>query len=202
MGSDNNCSNYYNIEQGSITTSPYYQTLGSQNNLNQSAMKNTNNEWISQEQSSDASFQNQDSETESQRDQNMRSASEMSNSRTNKSYSHSAAAAQQHLQMSVPQWNFPVGNTYQRFYGDSHYGIVLTPNVSQQSSLVSTPSSSLHSLNSEIQSNNHLHVHQMQTNQHLKKIYFQGLKICSYLTCIFRKGNSDKQENLSQQNKV
>lgn len=173
MGSDNNCNNYYNIEQNSVSSStPYYQTLSSSSS--QSHMTK-NNEWISAEQSSDAnsSSQNPDSESESQRDQVMRANSE----RGQKSYNHSIAS-QQHLQMSAPQWSFPVGNSYQRFYGDNHYGIVITPNVSQASSLSSTPSSSLQSLNSDPQSQNlshHHHVHQLQTAHHLKKIYYQGL---------------------------
>lgn len=185
MGSDNNCNNYYNSEQNSVSnmsSTPYYQTLGSQNNLNQESMvKNINNEWISTDQNTDeiSPSQNQDSESEGQREQSVRSSSELSNSRSHKSYSH----LQQHPQMSTPQWSFPgaLGNSYQRFYGDGHhYGIVITPTVSQQSSLMSTPSSSLHSLNSEVQSQNHNHhIHHMQTHQHLKKIYYQGLEIFS-----------------------
>lgn len=183
MGSDNNCNNYYNSEQNSVSnmsSSPYYQTLVSQNSSNQDSMvKNINNEWISTEQNSDANStsQNQDSESEGQREQIVRSSSEIPNSRGHKSYSH---LHQQHPQMSTPQWSFPgaLGNSYQRFYGDGHYGIVITPTVTQQSSLMSTPSSSLHSLNSEVQSQNHnQHIHHMQTNQHLKKIYYQGLEI-------------------------
>lgn len=176
MGSDNNCNNYYNIEQNSVSSStPYYQTLSSSSQGHMT--KNT--EWISTEQSSDAnsSSQNPDSESESQRDQVMRGNSEMTNGRGHKSYNHSIAT-QQHLQMSAPQWSFPVGNSYQRFYGDSHYGIVITPNVSQASSLSSTSSSSLQSLSSDPQSQNlshHHHVHQLQTAHHLKKIYYQGL---------------------------
>lgn len=133
---------------------------------------------INSEQNSNAisSNRNQDPESDSQREQNSRCLnSEVSNSRSHKSYHQNS---QHHLQMSAPQWSFPssLGNSYQRFYGDNHYGIVITPNTSQQSSLVSTPSSSLHSLSSELQSQNHnYHVHHMQTNQHLKKIYYQGL---------------------------
>lgn len=173
MGSDNNCNNFYNGEQNSasnMSSTPYYQTLSSQNGSSQSSVvQNVNNEWISTEQNREPSEpgQNHDSESEMQhREQNGRSEN---SSRSQKSY-------QQHIQMSAPQWNFPsaLGSTYQRFYGDSHYGIVISPNVSHQSSLVSTPSSSLHSLNEVQPSHNH-HVHQMQTNQHLKKIYYQGL---------------------------
>lgn len=176
MGSDNNCNNYYNIEQTSAASTPYYQTLSSQSSSSQSSMvKNINNEWMNTEQSSDANSanQNQDSEPESQRDHIMR-GNEIPSSRSHKSYNQ-ISSSQQHLQMTPPQWSFPVGNSYQRFYGDSHYGIVITPNVSQQGSLVSTPSSSIHSLNSEIQTQSHHHVHQIQTNHHLKKIYYQGL---------------------------
>lgn len=179
MGSDNNCNNYYNVEQN-MSSSPFYQTLNSQDNQNQdSAMKNNSNEWMSTEQSSDgnSSSQNQDSESESNRDQNMRSNSEQLNSRpVQKSYNIS----QQSVQMSAPQWNFPgsLASSYQRFYGDNHYGVVITPSISQQSSLISTPSSSLQSLNNEIPSQSHnQHIHQMQTTQHLKKMYYQGLKI-------------------------
>lgn len=163
-----------------MSSTPFYQTLSSQNNQNQdSGLKNSNNEWMSTEQSSDgnSSSQNQDSESESQRDQNMRNSNEQLNNRpSHKNYNN----PQQNHQMTAPPWNFPgaLGNSYQRFYGDSHYGIVIAPNISHQGSLISTPSSSLHSLNSEIpsQSHNH-HIHQMQTTQHLKKIYYQGLEI-------------------------
>lgn len=163
-----------------MSSTPFYQTLSSQNNQNQdSSMKNNNTEWMSAEQSSDgnSSSQNQDSESESNRDQNMRSSSEQLNSRTiQKNYNNS----QQTPQMSAPQWIFPgsLGNSYQRFYGDSHYGVVIAPSISQQNSLISAPSSSLQSPNSEIPSQSHSHhMHQMQTTQHLKKIYYQGLKI-------------------------
>lgn len=161
-----------------MSSTPYYQTLVSQNSSNpESMVKNINNEWISTEHNSDAnsSSQNQDSESEGQRDLSARSNSEVSNSRNHKSYSHLP-------QMSAPQWSFPaaLSSSYQRFYGDGHYGIVITPTASQQSSLMSTPSSSLHSLNSEVQSQNpNHHIHHMQTNQHLKKIYYQGLEIFS-----------------------
>jgi hypothetical protein len=172
MGSDNNCNNYYNIDPSSLSTMtspPYYQTLSSHNTSSQSsAMKN---EWSSEPNSS----QTQDSE-ESE-NQNMQSGSESS---SHKSYSHSSSPpSQHHLQMSAPQWGFSssLGNSYQRFYGDSHY--ILTSNGSQQSSLHSTPSSSVHSLNSEVPSQSHHQtLHHMQTNQQsLKKIYYQGLKI-------------------------
>lgn len=170
MGSDNNCNNYYNIEQNSGSSTPYYHTLSSQNSSNQSVMlKNINNEWVSTESNPDANGSSQNQDSESEREQIIRS--EMVNSRNHKNFIH--AASQQHLHMSSPY--FPIGSSYQKFYGDSHYGIVITPTVSQQGSLVSTPSSSLHSLNSDIQSQNHNHhVHQMQTSQHLKKIYYQG----------------------------
>lgn len=182
MGSDNNCNNYYNGDQNSIvnmSSTPYYQTLSSQSNSSQEQMtKITNNECINSEQNSDviSSSQNQEQDSDSQIDQNSRCNGEMSNSRSQKSYHQSS---QHHLPMSAPHWSFPssLGHSYQRFYGDNHYGIVIAPNVPQQSSLISTSSSSLHSLNNEIQSQNHNHhVHQMQTNQHLKKIYYQGLK--------------------------
>lgn len=174
MGSDNNCNNYYNIDPSSVssmTSPPYYQTLNSQS---ASTMKN---EWSSQNSDANSSSQNQDSE-ESE-NQNMRSESESSGSQSHKSYTHSPSSpSQHHLQMSAPQWSFSssLGNSYQRFYGDSHY--IVTSNGSPQSSLHSTPSSSVHSLNSEVQSQSHHQtLHHMQTNQqHLKKIYYQGLK--------------------------
>lgn len=160
-----------------MSSTPYYHSLSWQSNSNQDAMvKNLNNECINPEQNSEvnSSSQNQEPEVDNQRN------SEMSDSRLKNYHQNS----QHQLPMSAPQWSFPssLGNSYQRFYGDNHYGIVITPNVSQQSSIVSTTGSSLHSLNSEIQSQNHNHhIHHMQTNQHLKKIYYQGLKILS--TC-------------------
>lgn len=184
MGSDSNCNNTYynNVEQSSAPSSvPYYQTLTTHNSSSQSHNM-TKNEWITSEQNSDAqgSSQNQDSESEGQRDQIMKINSEISNGRSHKGYSH-----QQHLQMSAPQWSFPVGNSYQRFYSDAHYGIVITPNTSQASSLTSTPSSSLHSLNdAQSQNLNHHHVHQLQSAHHLKKIYYQGSIIT--LSLLFR----------------
>lgn len=173
MGSDSNCNNFYqNVDQNSATNiDPYYQTLSiAQNGSSQSSvLKNVNNEWIA----SETSVDNQDSESENQRDHSDRS--DASSAQSHKSFAHTAPS-QQHVQMSATQWNFPsaFGNSYQRFYTDSHYGIVISPNVSQQSSLMSTPSSSLHSLNGEPPPSHH-HVHQMQTSQHLKKIYYQGL---------------------------
>lgn len=163
MGSDN-CNSYYNIDQNS---GPYYQNLSSQNVPSQNtSMKN---EWSSEPISdANSSSQTQDSESENQ----IRSSSE--------SPSKNSPAPSQHLiQMSAPphQWNFSPSiapSSYQRFYGDSHY--ILTSNGSQHSSLHSTPSSSIHSLNSEVQ-NPHQTIHHMQTNQqHLKKNYYQGLK--------------------------
>lgn len=173
MGSDNNNNNnsYYNSDQN-MSTSPYYQPLSSQNSSSQgSIVKSVNNEWISSEETNAT----QDIDNEAHCDQNMRNSnSDSSNSRSLKSYNLSTS--QQHLQqMSAPQWNFPcsLGNSsYQRFYGDSHYGIVLSPNVS----LMSTPSSSMHSVNSDVSPQAHGHyVHQMQTSQQLKKIFYQGL---------------------------
>lgn len=171
MGSDSNCNNFYqSVDQNgasSMSSTPYYQTLSSQNGSSQSAtLKTVNSEWMASEPSGD----NQDSESEAQREQ-----SERNDARSHKSFTHSAPS-HQHVQMSAPQWNFPsaLSNSYQRFYSDSHYGIVITPNVSQQSSLISTPSSSLHSLNGEPPQSHH-HAHQMQSSQHLKKIYYQGL---------------------------
>lgn len=166
MGSDSNCNNTYynNVEQSSAPSSvPYYQTLTTHHDSD-----------------AQGSSQNQDSESEGQRDQIMKINSEISNGRSHKGYSH-----QQHLQMSAPQWSFPVGNSYQRFYSDAHYGIVITPNTSQASSLTSTPSSSLHSLNdAQSQNLNHHHVHQLQSAHHLKKIYYQGSIIT--LSLLFR----------------
>lgn len=176
MGSDNNCNNYYNIDQSSVS-SPYYQTLGSQNGSSQeSLVKSVNNEWINERNSeTNNSGQKHDQEADDHHEKNNRDNSEMPSSRNTKSYNN---LSHQHLHMSAPQWSFPgaLGNSYQRFYGENHYGIVLTPNVSQQGSLASTPSSSLHSLNSENASQAH-HIHHMQTSQHLKKIYYQGLKM-------------------------
>lgn len=175
MGSDNNCNNYYNIDPSSVSSmasSPYYQTLSSQNAQSQSSIMK--NDWNS-EPNSDANSSSQNQDSEESENQNMRSGSESSSSQSHKSYGHSSpSSSQQHLQMSAPQWSFSssLGNSYQRFYGDSHYNI--TSNGSQQSSLHSTPSSSLHSLNSDIQPH-HQTLHHMQTNQHLKKIYYQGL---------------------------
>lgn len=165
-----------------MSTSPYYQTLNSSHQG--SMVKNVNNEWISTEPGSEA----QDSESEiHHRDQQMRNNSEMPNSRSHKSFNLSSP--QQHLHMSAQQWNFPgaLGNSYQRFYNESQYGIVLTPVSTQPSSLESTPSSSLHSINSDIQSQAHTtshHAHHMQTSQHLKKIYYQGL---TRFTCLIIK---------------
>lgn len=173
MGSDNNCNNYFNVEQtsGASMSTPYYQTLGSQN---QSPMRNSS-EWMSPAQNSDvnSSSQSQESESSSQHDQEMRE-SEM-NSRSQRTYNH--PSSQQHLHMSGhPPWSFPttLTNPYQRFYSDSHYGTIISPNVSQQSSLASTPNTSLHSLNNEVQTRS-FDVHQMKSNQHLKKAYYQGL---------------------------
>lgn len=182
MGSDNNCNNYYNVDQssgGDMTSTPYYQTLSSQN---QSPMRNSNNEWMSPDQNSDvnSSSQSQESESSSQHDQVMRESEMIS--RNQRTYNHPSS---QHLQMSAPQWSFPssLTNPYQRFYSDSQYGLVLSPNTSQQSSLTSTPSASLHSLNSEAQSQQQsLHVHQMKTSQHhLKKVYYQGLATLCFI---------------------
>lgn len=163
MGSDN-CNSYYNIDQNS---GPYYQNLSSQNITSQNA--SMKNEWSSEPISdANSSSQTQDSESENQ----IRSSSESPRK-------NSPASSQHLVQMSAPphQWNFSpsIGpSSYQRFYGDSHY--ILTSNASQHSSLHSTPSSSIHSLNSDVQ-NPHQNIHHMQTSQqHLKKIYYQGLK--------------------------
>lgn len=171
MGSDNNCNNYYNVVQNSgsdITSTPYYQTLSS--SQEQSPLRNTNNtnnDWMSPEHNSEMNCSSHESESSSQHDQAMRE-SEMNARRT---YNH--PSSQQHLQMpGHPPWSFPI--PYKRFYGDNHYGIAISPNVSQQSSLTTSSNSSLHSLNAEAQSQSH-DVHQMKTNQHLKKAYYQGL---------------------------
>lgn len=158
MGSDN-CNSYYNIDQDN-GPGAYYQNLSSQNVPSQSST--LKNEWSSEANSdANSSSQTQDSESENQN---------RSSESSNKS---SPTSSQHHIQMSAPQWNFS-SSSYQRFYGDSHY--ILTSNGSQHSSLHSTPSSSIHSLNSEVQ-NPHQTIHHMQTNQqHLKKIYYQGLK--------------------------
>lgn len=165
MGSDNN---YYNIEQHSdsrMTSTPYYQTLSSQS---QSPMRN--NEWMSPEQNSDVNSSSQSQESESS-SQNGRGMCEREiNSRSQRTYQ----TPQQQFHMSASQWSFPsaLSNPYQRFCSDSHYGIIISPNISQQDS---TPNSSLHSLNSDLQMQQSQDVHLMKTNQHLKKVYYQGL---------------------------
>lgn len=157
MGSDN-CNSYYNTDQNSGT---YYQNLAIQNVSSQSSV--LKNEWSSEPNSdANSSSQTQDSESENQ----IRSSSESSSK-------SSPNSSQNHIQMSAPPQYAFSSSSYQRFYGDSHY--IFTSNGSHHSSLHSTPSSSIHSLNNEVQ--NPQNIHHMQTSQqHLKKIYYQGLK--------------------------
>lgn len=168
MGSDN-CNNFFEIDPSSVSSSPFYQTLGSQASSSQSSIvKSVNNEWLGRESAADS--ENQENDLNAYREpQHLRMSNENLNFRSQKSFS--SESSHQHLQpMSTPQWSFPAfGNSYQRFCGDAHYGIVLASNVAQQAP-------SLHSVGSDIPSQIHAHNnHQMQTNQHLKKIYYQGL---------------------------
>lgn len=167
MGSDN-CNNFFNIDSNNVSSSPFYQTLGPQASSSQSmVVKSANNEWIGRESAGES--ENQENDLNAHREQHLRIVNENQNCQNQKSFNEQP---HQHLQMSIPQWSFPAfGNNYQRSCSNAHYGIVIAPNAAQQAP-------SLHSINGDIPPQIHAHSnHQMQTNQHLKKIYYQGL-IC------------------------
>lgn len=162
MGSDSNCNSYYNVEQNTITTQ-YYQTP--ENNSNHITMRNLNNEWINSEHNSEKNS-NKNSESDTEMRQNSEQSLRQNDNKSNRNYNQPP-----HQQLPGPQWQFAgaLSNSYQRLYDENHYGIIQPSNT-----LLPTSSTSA-LLNADIQARNHHHIHQLQSNQHLKKIYYQGL---------------------------
>lgn len=167
MGSETNCNSgdYYTSQDISAnnissTTNHYY------HNSENDSTKNNINHWMSSDQQNHTinhSRQNQDINSH---EQIIRTNSE----NKNKAYTpNSNQPPNQH----PTQWNF-TGSPYQRFYNDNHYGIILASNAPSQQNESLMPSSSSSISQAIIENHSHL-AHQMQT-QHLKRVYYQGLR--------------------------
>lgn len=168
MGSDNKSDYYASQNIPNVSTSVYYQT-DSESTI---ANKNMSNEWMNANENSEMNNSRSNQEQQLSHEQLVRNSSE----NKNKNYIHNQSQ-QQH------QWNFP-GNTYQRFYGDNHYGIVLTSNPSSQ-----PPPPEPHAPSSTAMTHNfienHTHLTQQMQSQHLKRVFYQGLKATIQLCPFF-----------------
>ncbi|XP_070493203.1 hepatic leukemia factor isoform X4 [Chironomus tepperi] len=165
MGSEtNNCNSgdYYASQDISTNISPSSTNHYYHNTTENDSTKNINH-WMNSDhnQGMNQSRQNQDMNSH---EQIIRNNSE----NKNKTYIQNS---NQPPNQQSSQWNF-TGNSYQRFYNDSQYGIVLASNSSSQQNESLMPSSSS-SISQAIIENHSQLAHQMQS-QHFKRAYYQG----------------------------